>query len=379
MQTLDHSFIKHSMSTAVIPLEDMMGVTQLPSVPAIGDVVLAEVISIGKHTTLELRDNLVSHIFPNDVVTGAFGNRYATSQFEGYVPRGRIEECNQLSVGGLFGEVASSHATMLPPTRLRLLGAVCDDEGRPLNTKSFGLQPCGDVRGRGQLILVVGSSMDSGKTTATGTVARALRAAGASVAAAKITGTASSKDRRFFASCGARPVLDFTKAGYPSTYMLDEDELLHIFRTLVSHLRRSNPDYIVLEIADGIFQRETRLLLDTDELRHAVDHVLFTAGDSLAIECGVRRLRELGWPVRATAGLLTQSPLAMREAEEVSGLPCLSIDRMLSGELLPLLQRAVSAPAATTQCEVEAAIARCQAGHDHAQQRLVLDSTVATL
>jgi len=139
-------------------------------------------------------------------------------------------------------------------------------------------------------------------------------------------------------------VLDFTNAGYPSTYLLDETELMNIFRTLVSHLQQADPDYILLEIADGIFQPETKVLLENDELRTAVKHVIFTAGDSAAAECGVRRLQELGWPVLASAGMLTQSPLAIREAEQVTGLPCLSIDRMMSGEIQQLIQKFDSVP-----------------------------------
>lgn len=370
MQIIDHSFIKHSMATAVVPLDNMAGVMELPAIPVIGDVVMAEVVTLGKHTTIELRDTALFHIFPGDVITGAFGNRYATGQFEGYVPRERVSECDQLSIGGLFGEVASSHSSMPRPTRLRLLGAVCDDQGRAINSRLFGLQPFGDVDGRSQLILVVGGSMDSGKTTAVGTLSRALRAVGARVAAAKITGTVSSKDSRFFASCGARPVLDFTKAGYPSTYLLDETELMHIFRTLVSHLRRADPDYILLEIADGIFQRETKILLENDELRMAVDQVIFTAGDSLSAECGVRRLRELGWPVLATAGLLTQSPLAMREAEQATGLPCLSIERMMSGEVWQLIQKFDGLPAVATTGE---------AGYCQGHEPLLFEPKVSTL
>jgi hypothetical protein len=181
--------------------------------------------------------------------------------------------------------------------------------------------------------------MDSGKTTTAGMIARSLTRRGFRVAAAKVTGTAAGKDGRFFESCGARPVLDFVAAGYPSTYMLDHDELLGVYRTLVSHLRAAGPDYIVLEIADGIYQRETRMLLESEALRESVDHVFFAAGDSLAIESGVRSLMAAGMPLRATSGALTQSVLAVREAEEATGMPCLGLERLMGDELLAALGR----------------------------------------
>lgn len=217
-----------------------------------------------------------------------------------------------------------------------MLGLVSDRDGRPINQRAFGLAPRGDG-GRGEVILVVGSSMNSGKTTTVGTLARALSRAGLSVAAAKVTGTAAGKDGRFFESCGARPVLDFTSVGYPSTYMAGPEELLAIHRTLLSHLRAADPDYIVLEIADGIFQRETRMLLESDDFRDDIDHVFFAASDSLSAESGVRFVRDYGLPLRATAGSVTQSVLAAREAEEATGLPYLSVERIMDGALMEML------------------------------------------
>jgi hypothetical protein len=179
--------------------------------------------------------------------------------------------------------------------------------------------------------------MNSGKTTTAGTLARALSRANFSVAAGKITGTAAGKDGRFYEACGARPVLDFTSAGYPSTYMLALEELLGVYDSILSNLRGSNPDYIILEIADGIFQRETRMLLESAEFRQSADHVFFAAGDSLSAESGVRLVREYGLPLRATAGSITQSPLASREAEEALGMPCMSIERLMDGTLKEVL------------------------------------------
>jgi hypothetical protein len=187
------------------------------------------------------------------------------------------------------------------------------------------------------VILVVGSSMNAGKTTVVGTLARALSRAGFRVAAAKLTGTAASKDTRFFASSGARPVLDFTDAGYPSTYLLAIDDLIHMHRTLLTHLRAARPDYIIVEIADGIFQRETRLLLEHPEILATVDHVFFAANDSLSALTGQRFAVEHDLPLRAISGRVSMSPLAAREAEEVTGLPCLTNQDIMNGAALQLL------------------------------------------
>ena len=181
------------------------------------------------------------------------------------------------------------------------------------------------------------SSQEMPSCVEAGSLARALSRANFSVAAGKITGTAAGKDGRFYEACGARPVLDFTSAGYPSTYMLSLEELLGVYDSILGNLRASNPDYIILEIADGIFQRETRMLLESAEFRRSADHVFFAAGDSLSAESGVRLVREYGLPLRATAGSITRSPLASREAEEALNIPCMSIDRIMDGTLKEVL------------------------------------------
>lgn len=352
MQYLKHETLKYGFSTHRVPLAAMVGVLASANVPRIGDLVLAEILQPGKHTSLEGRDGWNRQIFPGDRIVGVFGNRYATDQFEGYVPTSPVEACDMLSIGGVFGEMTSSHSAMSAPTRLRVLGAVADAQERPLRLQSFGL-PQPSVTGRAECILVVGASMNSGKTTTVGTLVRALSRAGYRVAAAKLTGTAAGKDGRYFLSCGAQQVLDFTDAGYPSTYMLSLAELQHIATTLIGTLEQNHPDYVILEIADGIFQRETRMLLENLDFCAGIDHIFFAANDSLSAECGVRRLQTSGLPLRALSGAFTQSPLAITEAEAYTGIPCLTIDDMINNGLWSVLPTHVTSSRVATALPVE--------------------------
>jgi hypothetical protein len=345
MQLIDNPTIKYGFTTRAVPLEEMASVVPMDAPPHIGDLVLAEVQHLGRHTNMEIRSGVTMNLFPGDHIVGAFGNRYATDQYEGYVPTRPVEACDLLSIGGVCGEVASQHTSMASPTRLRILGLVSDKDERPINQCAFGLPPHHDAvvgdrlqTSAAEVILVVGSAMNSGKTTTAGTLARALSRANFSVAAGKITGTAGGKDARFYEACGARPVLDFTSAGYPSTYMLGLEELLGIYDIILGNLRAAKPDYIILEIADGVLQRETRMMLGSEAIRDSVDHFFFAATDSLSAERGVRITREeYGLPLRAIGGSVTQSPLASREAEEAVGMPSMSIERIMDGSLTELL------------------------------------------
>ncbi|MDQ6872125.1 MAG: DUF1611 domain-containing protein, partial [Gemmatimonadota bacterium] len=75
--------------------------TQLavPSDPSPGDVVLARVEKIGKNTTLELVEGRRCTLHESDLVVVAFGNRYATLQFEAYASADG-DRCDLLSMGG---------------------------------------------------------------------------------------------------------------------------------------------------------------------------------------------------------------------------------------------------------------------------------------
>lgn len=338
MQALNLDRVPRSFSTRAVPAEEMAGFVPFTGVPRMGDVAVVEVVQIGRHNKIEECSGLTTTIFPGSRYIGVFGNRYATDQYEGYVPRMPVTECDQLSVGGVLGQVVSSYDGFAAPTRVRIVGAVCDRHGRRLHLRDFGLAPRQAPRD-GEVILVVGSSMNSGKTMTIGTLARALTAAGYRVAATKITGTAAGRDGRFYADCGASPVLDFTSAGYPSTYLLAPDELRALAATLIGRLREEHPDYILVELADGIFQRETKHLLCDDAFRRHIDHVFFAATDSLSAECGARYLRSYQLPLRAISGTVTRSPLMTQEAEEVTNVPCAGIERLLRGELAALLGR----------------------------------------
>src|SRR5215213_1095662 len=178
MHLIDNPNIKYSFTTRAIPLDEMASVVPMYAPPRIGDLLLAEVLELGRNTRIEIRTGVTMSMFPGDHIVGAFGNRYATDQYEGYVPTRPVEACDLLSIGGVCGEVASQHASIVDPTRLRIVGLVSDKDERPINQCAFGLPPhtVGDrlERSAAEVILVVGSSMNSGKTTTAGTLARAL-------------------------------------------------------------------------------------------------------------------------------------------------------------------------------------------------------------
>jgi hypothetical protein len=325
----------------VLPIEDGRDV---------GALVLARVTKLGRHGDLEAPRGRRLTLFAGDVFVGALGDRYATAQFEGAAVitggTGHI-----VSIGGVVGQVASMNASSPPPTAIEFLGRLADEEGRPLHMRQFQALAPERVETRGATtILSLGAGMDSGKTTTAAHMVRSLTEAGHVVAAAKLTGTACGKDANLLYDAGAVAVFDFTHAGWPSTANLSLGELMSIAGKIRAGLAAYEPEFVILEIADGIVQRETAMMLADPEFHDSIDAVMFSGRGALSCDAGVRRLTEMGYSVLATAGPVANSRLGAAEAEACCDLPCFSSQDILAGNLLPLLRSLVerrrSVPAA---------------------------------
>ena len=200
-------------------------------------------------------------------------------------------------------------------------------------TGNFGLK-------KPKVILSLGSSMDSGKTTIAGGLARGLMLGGNKVAYMKLTGTAYTKDRKFVQDCGAFITTDFSDAGFTSTYMCDHDVILDIYETLMREVIFKNPcDYLIIEIADGLFQRENKTLWPDERFQDTVDEVIFSGGDSLSAIYGLQHLEEIGYQPFALSGKFTMSPLLVKEVQEFTSLPVLTLDELMMADVIKYLRK----------------------------------------
>jgi len=298
--------------------------------PRTGDLVLAMVTEIGHHKRLHLPDGGKRNLFKGDLVVVAYADRYAPNQFEAFVPCD-LRECNLVAAGGIAGTVAEKHGRIRRnPTRLRPLGLISGDpEAPPLNVASWALPPVPEgPHGRVPTIVVVGTSMDSGKTTTAAYLVHGLRRYGLDVGYAKVTGTGAAGDPSLLRDAGASPVLDFTDVGYAATYRLSPAVIESLFKELVAHQEAAGVDAIILEIADGLLQHETAALLESDAFRSLTDGVLFAAGESMGAAAGAEWLRTKGLPLRGISGCLSASPLQVREARDATGLPVFGLTEL---------------------------------------------------
>lgn len=312
--------------------------------PQDGEVALFEVLEIGKHQSIQSETKRIVSIFEGDVIMAAFANRYATSQFEGYVPNEPTEILDILGAGGAIGLVTSKNAALedIEPTKLRLIGYATNESGAIINTKFLHTQRKafkGYVPNNAKVILSVGSSMDSGKTTSAAFTARGLKTTGKNVAFIKLTGTSFTKDKDFVFDCGADVTLDFTDCGYPSTYMCSKEEIMDVYQTLLLMLEPHQPDYIVMEIADGLLERETDFLLRDKAFMSTIHSMIFSCGDSLGVFYGLQLLDSFGITPAVICGRFTMSPLLIQEVKAKTSIPTLDIDQLASGEFVQLFNK----------------------------------------
>ena len=291
--------------------------------PRAGDLVLAEVTSLGQHTRLELPSGRRAQLYRGDEIVVAYANRYAPDQFEAEVPLD-LDDCHLVAAGGIASRLISRNSRIKRPTRIRPLGLIGDTQGRPLNLREWALDSRSIPKTLPPVIVVAGTAMNAGKTTAAASLIKGLVRAGKRVGAAKVTGTGAGGDYWQMTDAGAAEVVDFTDAGYASTYLLASHEVEKVFLRLLSHLSNQGMDAIVVEVADGILQAETADLLASPGFSYYCERLVFAAGDAMGAVAGAQWLLARGLEVGALSGSLTTSPLAVREASTALGLPVLS-------------------------------------------------------
>ncbi len=205
--------------------------------PEIGDVIYGKITRLGQHTELENKSGRIHRINEGSTAIFVFGNRYAPDFYEGFVPTTMTTQVDLLARSGIVGNVRVKNSSVKEPTHVKVLGYICDRDGKVLNTRDYSLiQPKNSKKkeDRSKLILTIGTSMNAGKSTSAIACCWALTTMGYNVRASKITGTASLKDILYMQDAGAEIINDFTHFGFPSTYLLAEAEVIKIFNDLES-------------------------------------------------------------------------------------------------------------------------------------------------
>lgn len=293
--------------------------------PEHGDVIYGEFERIGQHQRLESKTGRIHKVYTGDRSIFVFGNRYAPDYYEALLPTKHTTTVDMVARSGVVAKMVSKNNKIKDPTVIRILGYVCDASGNIINTTNYpAVEPHLTVKKprRAKMIVFVGTSMNSGKSFAATATVKMLTQMGYTARASKITGTASLKDILSMSDAGAEKVSDFTYLGHPSTYMLDKRTIISLFNKLDLKFANKPSNYWIVELADGIVQRETAMLLSHPEFKERIHKIVFCAGDALGAIGGKRLLKDkFEIKVDMLSGVCTATPLHIREIKSFTDTP----------------------------------------------------------
>ena len=177
-----------------------------------GDFVVGQVIGARNRLyQCETKTGRMANVVRGDRMIGALGMRAATLEGVGdWREIGSDGVMEALTSAGLFGKGTSLSPLLPDLVRMQYLGHVLR-EGSPLGMSDFVRIPeekSFDI----PVILLIGTSMSAGKTTAGQVIIRALKYLGHSVVAAKLSGAARDRDILTYRDSGAEAIFDFVDA-----------------------------------------------------------------------------------------------------------------------------------------------------------------------
>ena len=77
-------------------------------------------------------------------------------------------------------------------------------------------------------------------------------------------------------------VRDFSDYGFPSTSKCEREELVTLFESMLADIVKSRPDIIIMEVADGVLQRETKMILNEPMFKKLTRGIIVTADSAPA-------------------------------------------------------------------------------------------------
>ncbi len=302
-----------------------------------GDYVVARVANNhGRLSALELQGGRMIEVMEDDLVVGAFGTRAATLEAVGdWRAIDESGELNALTAAGLFGKVTSLSPFLSAPMRLQYQGHVMRNEKK--QTMRGCLSPVDIVDFQIPIILLVGTSMSSGKTTSGRVIVHLLSKMGLKVVGAKLTGAARYRDMLSFQDAGASAVYDFVDAGLPSS-AVDEALYREALPRLLSLIARDKPDVLVAEAGASPLEPYNGAIA-AEMIRDHVKFKLLCAQDPYAV-VGVQQAFQRAPDLVAGGAANTDAGIAL--VEKLSGLPALNLmDTASRDDLAARLRKAL--------------------------------------
>ncbi len=316
--------VVRSSMTRIWP--ERMPPIRLESVPrevwSFGDYVLAEVVDDAGGRPVEIPGGRLVELGRGDRLIGVLGTRQATLELTGSWEE--VEDnglLHLLGTGGILGRLRSRSTLVPEPPLLRYVGHLHAGDERV--TMESTLPPIPAVGAFATpVVLLTGTSMSAGKTTAGKVVVRRLRAAGARVLGAKLTGAGRHRDALGLQDAGAHAILDFVDAGLPST-SCPEAHYRPALKRLLAGMAAAGADVAVIEIGASPLEPYNGTVA-IEAIRPLVQLNILCASDPYAV-AGARSAYDL--PVDLVTGPASNTEAGVRLVDRLTGLRALDLRR----------------------------------------------------
>ncbi len=292
---------------------------------ATGDYVLGEVIPpLNPSSKVELTNGRMANLLPGDLIIGAFGIRQATLEIVGdwqVIPLDN--SLHALTPAGLFGKVTSvSHLLPTPPA-LIYQGHVLRN-GQKLSMDNF-INPLPEQTYQCPTIMIIGTSMSAGKTTAARVIIRLLRQMGLRVIGAKLTGAGRYRDILAMQDAGAHQIFDFVDVGLPSS-ICEPEEFRQRLRQLLTKIAAAKPDVVVAEAGASPLEPYNGSIV-LKEMRSQINCTILCASDPYAV-VGVSQ--GFGMQPDLITGVATSTSAGVKLVEKLTGIKALTLPEQKS-------------------------------------------------
>lgn len=254
---------------------------------------------------------------------GVLGSRKALHGFSGDPPSELKPgmELHLLNRGGVIGECTAFHRDLEWPTQLEYLGTVSLND-HPANLGDFALPLVEETTSRVPVVLVVGTCMNAGKTAVCKQLLKMFSQKEFSVNAGKVAGVGCLRDTLGMKKEGAQEILSFQDFGLPSTAHLET--VAPIARSMVHYLSQSHPDFIILEMGDGVLGGyQVSSLFEDERFMECCMSMILCANDLMGVWGAMEWLSKQGerkYPV-LISGRVTDSAEGIRYIEQKWDLP----------------------------------------------------------
>jgi hypothetical protein len=251
-----------------------------------GDYVACKIIKKGSDSfKLELTNGRMRGAMGAEKLVGVLGERHATLEATGTWKKvGRDNMMDVLTASGLLGKLTSKSVYIQDMMRVQYLGHILR-KNKKITMDSF-VKPVEAKKFKIPIVMFVGTSMSSGKTTSARIVTNIFKIANLKVVGAKLTGAGRYKDILAIKDVGAEAIFDFVDAGLPSSICPREIFIkkLKYLKNLISSV---DADIAVIEIGASPLEPYNGDIA-IESIREHVKCTILSASDPYAV-LGLRK------------------------------------------------------------------------------------------